>query len=165
MYWTIYILVVSSVILLAFLWNSRKAEHFAASAGTIPTPTQLSTISRDVAKSTTANPDLAKPDMRDWAEARDAFRLFLDAYGMAAQEGRIHDSDANPKAISQMLRIAPLALEDIEKFIAKPETLPSRDILTVAERAKLLANLLRRPGSSKPFPAEGMRQQAKLNAS
>jgi hypothetical protein len=101
--------------------------------------------------------------MRDWAEARDSLQLFLDAYGMAAKEGRLHESEANPKAVAQMLRLAPLALQDVQAFIEKPESLPDRNILDVAERAKLLGNLLRKPGPSAAFP-ESTRQHAAANA-
>ncbi len=149
------ILIMILVILTGFAWyQSAPTEEpfFARSLGTVPEPTQLSSISHDAPKATTANPDLAKPDMRDWADARDSLQLFLDAYGMAAHEGRIHESDANPKAVAQMLRIAPLALQDVERFIEKPETLPDRGILDVATRARLLANMLRRPGESQAFP-------------
>lgn len=166
---TIVIILIVILVLLTgvAVWQQQHKEpteaFFARSMATLPEPTQVSSISRDVAKATTANPDLAKPDMRDWADARDSLQLFLDAYGMAASQGRLHESDANPKAVAQMLRIAPLALQDVEYFIAKPESLPDRGILDVAERAKLLANMLRRPGDMKPV-AENTRQQAAVNA-
>ncbi len=114
--------------------------------GMLPRAKQVSMIPRDSASATTSNPQLAKPDYRDWATARDSFMYFLEVYkpDTAIVSGKQAD-------ITAMLMDAPRFIADIEKFILNPEAVPSRDILERGAEAQELANAMRRVGPADPW--------------
>ncbi len=114
--------------------------------GVLPKAKQGSMIPRDSASATTSNPQLAKPDYRDWATARDSLLYFLEVYkpDTAIVSGKQAD-------ITAMLMDAPKFVADIEKFILNPEAVPSRDILDRGAEAQELANAMRRVGPADPW--------------
>ncbi len=115
--------------------------------GELPEVVQASYIPRDVAAATTANPDLAKPEYRDWVDARDSFTYFLEIYSPAAAA----ESGADPAALQEMLLTAPLYIQQIHEYILKPEAVPSRDLLDRGFEAKQLADAVRRVGPADPY--------------
>ena len=115
--------------------------------GNLPKILQASYIPKDVASATTSNPDLAKPDYRDWVDARDSFTYFLEIYTPEAAA----DSSADPLALKSMLMNAPLYIRRIHEYILKPESIPSRDILEEAKEARQLADAVRRVGPADPY--------------
>jgi hypothetical protein len=119
--------------------------------GTLPEAIQASYIPRDSASATTANPDLAKPDYRDWVDARDSFTYFLEIYTPETAA----DSGADPAALRAMFLNAPLYIRRIHEYILNPEAIPSRDILEEAKEARQLADAIRRVGPADPNPLLG----------
>jgi hypothetical protein len=102
--------------------------------GVLPLAKQTSMIPRDSASATTGNPQLAKPDYRDWANARENLLYFLEAY---------RPSVADPDAQEIVLN-APRYLQQIDAYIRNPEALPSRDLLDRGAEAQVLADRMRR---------------------
>jgi hypothetical protein len=129
-----------------WLLDGATQEGFAILSGTVPVAKQASFIPGDVAGATTSRPDLAKPEIRDWIDARDSLLYFLEAYDPAV----VADSGADPVAVKKMVMEAPVALAKIEAYILDPESVPSRDILETAVEARALADLLRRVGPMDP---------------
>ncbi len=127
-----------------------RPEGFAAPVspvqGRLPEALQSSMIPRDSASATTANPQLAKPDYRDWTDARDSFGYFLEIYtpSAAEQSGKSND-------IAAMLLEVPKYIAQIEQFILKPEAVPSRDLLERGVEARELADSMRRVGPAEPY--------------
>lgn len=117
--------------------------------GRLPMAAQTSFIPRDTAAATTVNPQLAKPDYRDFANARQSFRFFLEAYSPEAALGT--GKQGTQGEIAAMLLDAPRFLQKIETYILKPEEVPSRDILERAIEAEALANAMRRVGPADPW--------------
>jgi hypothetical protein len=115
--------------------------------GNLPKILQASYIPKDVASASTSNPDLAKPDYRDWVDARDSFTYFLEIYTPEAAA----TSGADPLALKSMLMNAPLYIRRIHEYILKPESIPSRDILEEAKEARQLADAVRRVGPADPY--------------
>ena len=129
---------------------TMNQEGFAILSGTVPVAKQASFIPGDVAGATTSRPGLAKPEIRDWVDARDSFLYFLEAYDPTV----VADSGADPVAVKKMVMEAPVALAKIETYILDPESVPSRDILETSEEARGLADLLRRVGPMDPAREE-----------
>jgi hypothetical protein len=102
----------------------------------LPTVSQASYIPRDSASATTTNPQLAKPDYRDWIDARDSFLYFLEIYSPATA-----NEDANA-----MLRDVPALVKQIDAYILDPEAIPSRELLGRAAEARAVADSMRRVG-------------------
>jgi hypothetical protein len=121
-------------------------EGFAASMGTVPAAKQASMIPADVAGATTVNPDVAKPEFRDWVSAKDSFQYFLDVYSAAAARS----TGASQAEIQATLRTAPVDLAAIETYILEPESVPSRDVLARGQVARRLADAMRRVGPMDP---------------
>jgi hypothetical protein len=69
-------------------------------------------IPRDSASATTGNPQLAKPDYREWANARENLLYFLATYTPA-----IADAESQ-----EMMLNAPRYLQQIEAYIRNPES-------------------------------------------
>jgi hypothetical protein len=111
--------------------------------GQVPQPTQASYIPRDSASATTANPLLAKPDYRDWGQARDSFNYFLEIYSPQSADASFNRDD-----IKSMFLNVPYYLQQIEAYIQNPEATPSRDILERGAEAQELANSMRRVGNA-----------------
>ncbi len=133
--------------ILVFLLLHERAEGFLAEPPQAPLaqPKQISFISSDASTSTTANPFLAQPDYRDWWDARDSFRYFLDIYTPQKAELAGVSEKAN-----RMLLQAPQALSLIQTYIRNPEAIPSRTILREGRQARSLANEIRRIGPMEP---------------
>ena len=114
--------------------------------GVLPEALQASMIPRDSASATTSNPQLAKPDYRDWVAAHDSFEYFLDIYTptTALISGKQHE-------VTEMLLEAPRYLSLIKGYIRNPEAVPSRDILDRGHEAQALANAMRRVGAADPY--------------
>ncbi len=112
-----------------------------------PQAAQISMIPRDSASATTANPQLAKPDYRDWIDAREAFTYFLEIYRPATLPPV---GDPDREAITAMFLAAPLYLKQIETYILKPEAVPSRDLLERAAEARRYANRIRQVVPAEP---------------
>lgn len=113
-----------------------------------PVAVQASFIPRDSAAATTANPQLAKPDYRDWTDARDSFNYFLEIYSPAT----VRQVTDVPRAdIDAMFLEAPKYVRQIEDFILNPETTPSRDLLERGFEAQRLANAIRQVGPADPL--------------
>ena len=130
-----------SITLLLFVRAFTHAyEGFVAPVspvqGELPAATQVSYIPRDSASATTANPQLAKPDYRDWADARESFQYFLEVYRPGEEA---------------MFLEAPVHLRAIEDYILNPESVPSRAILERAKEARRLADSMRRVGAADPW--------------
>jgi hypothetical protein len=133
-----------AILLLVLFWVGRVKEGFLAEPpqAPLPQPKQVSFISADASSSTTANPFLAQPDYRDWWNARDSFRYFLDIY--TAEKAK--KAQITEKANAMLLQ-APQALSLIQAYIRNPESVPSRTILRDARTARILADQMRRIGS------------------
>lgn len=114
--------------------------------GMLPVAKQASMIPKDSASASTSNPQLAKPDYRDWSDARDSFNYFLEIYkpDTAIISGKQGD-------VTAMLLEAPRYIAAIEKYILNPEAIPSRDLLDRATEAKELANAMRVVGPADPW--------------
>ncbi len=133
--------------ILVFLFWRGRMEGFLSEPpqAPVPQPKQVSFISADASSSTTANPFLAQPDYRDWWNARDSFRYFLDIYSASkAKEAGIVE-EAN-----RMLLQAPQALALIQKYIRNPEEVPTRTVLRDGRIARKLADQMRRIGPMNP---------------
>jgi hypothetical protein len=129
--------------------HAERAEGFRASGpiqAELPAATQSSFIPQDSAAATTANPELAKPTITDFVDSRDSFKYFLDIYSPEAAAG----AGVGSKAISEMLMKAPRALQKIEEFILRPETIPSAEVIEEAAEARRLADKIRRVGPMDP---------------
>jgi hypothetical protein len=147
------IIIIAAVLVIAgvLYYTSRQTEGFKAAIapiqGQFPAAKQSSFIPSDSATATTANPQLAKPDIRDFVDARDTFQYFLDIYSPASARA----SGASLSAIDAMLRIAPAAQQAIQRYIEKPELIPSREVLHQAVEARSLADAMRRVGPADAF--------------
>lgn len=113
--------------------------------GELPEATQASMIPHASAGASTTNPQLAKPDYRDWVAARDSFQYFLDIYtpDTALISGQQHE-------VAEMLLEAPRYLSLIKAYIRNPEAIPSRDLLDRGAEAQELADAMRRVGPAEP---------------
>jgi hypothetical protein len=146
--WILLILCIAAVLL---YWKALESstEGYIGPVqpvqGQLPKATQISYIPRDSASATTVNPTLAKPDYREWANARQGFQFFLEAY---TPEGAL--GSGKQGEIAAMLLDAPRFLQKIEQFILNPEAIPSRDILERAIEAEALANAMRYVGPADP---------------
>lgn len=141
------------ILCIVAIYKGLKTEGFLVAPvqpvmGELPEAVQASYIPRDSASATTANPELAKPDYRDWVDARDSFTYFLEIYTPTTAA----ESGADPAAIQSMFLNAPLYIRRIHEYILKPEAIPSRDILTEAKTARRLADAIRRVGPADPNP-------------
>lgn len=134
--WILVILCIVGV--LAYLWGLRTLEGFIAPVqpimGVLPVAKQASMIPRDSASATTGDPQLAKPDYRDWANARENLLYFLEAYRPS-----LADAEAQ-----EMVLNAPRYIQQIEAYIRNPEAVPSRDLLDRGFEAQVLADRMRR---------------------
>ncbi len=140
------VLWICAVILIYLYWKGVK-EGFLSEPPQAPVaqPKQVSFISSDASSSTTANPYLAQPDYRDWWNARDSFRYFLDVYSSdkAKKAGSVQEAN-------RMLLQAPQSLAQIQKYIRNPEEVPTRSILREGRTARKLADQMRRIGPMDP---------------
>jgi hypothetical protein len=147
--WILLILCIAAIMLYFRALNS-PVEGYRGPVqpveGELPMAVQASFIPRDSASATTANPELAKPDYREWANARQSFQFFLEAYSPEAAFGSGKGGE-----VAAMLLDAPRFLQKIETYILKPEEVPSRDILERAVEAEVLANAMRRVGAADPW--------------
>jgi hypothetical protein len=120
-----------------YVLGVRTLEGFIAPVqpvqGMLPVAKQSSMIPRDSASATTGDPQLAKPDYRDWANARENLLYFLEAYRPA-----IADAESQ-----EMVLNAPRYLQQIEAYIRNPEAVPSRDLLDRGFEAQVLADRMR----------------------
>ncbi len=132
-------------ILVFFLMHERVEGLTEPPQAPLAQPKQVSFISGDASTSTTANPFLAQPDYRDWWEARDSFRYFLDIY--TPQKAKL--AGVSDKA-NRMLLQAPQALSLIQAYIRNPDAIPSRTILREGRQARQIANEIRRIGPMQP---------------
>jgi hypothetical protein len=73
----------------------------------------------------------------------------LDIYSPEAAAGANLGS-TKKSAIADMLLTAPRALQNIEDFILRPETIPSAEVIEQAAEARRLADAMRRVGPMDP---------------
>lgn len=143
--WILLILCIAAVML--YVRGLETLEGFLVQPvqGELPEVQQASMIPRDSAGASTTNPQLAKPDYRDWVAARESFQYFLDIYtpDAALISGRQHE-------VTEMLLEAPRYLSLIKGYIRNPEAVPSRDLLDRGAEAQELANAMRRVGPAEP---------------
>ncbi len=151
--WMLFILCIAAILLYGMAMNTEGflIAPIQPKRGELPEATQSSYIPRDSASATTANPELAKPDYRDWVDARDSFTYFLEIY----QPATAAESGADLSALQAMFLNAPLYIRRIHEYILNPEAIPSRDILEEGKIARQLADAIRRVGPADPNPLMG----------
>ena len=140
--WIVLILCIVGVVYV--VWPVREGFAIQPIQGEFPEALQASYIPRDSAGATTANPDVAKPDYRDWWDARDSFLYFLEIYSPAS-------AAASGADVGPMLREAPQSIRTIDAYIQDPEAIPSRALLDRGKEARALADRMRRVGPADPW--------------
>ena len=122
--------------------NNNNKEGYIDIQAPFPRIKQASFIPSDSATATTARPELAKPEMRDYVDAHDSFQYLLDAYSPQA----VQSAGVKSRDVAEMIKQAILGIDKIKQYVIRPESVPSRDILKQAADSRQLADKLRRAG-------------------
>jgi ABC-type Zn uptake system ZnuABC Zn-binding protein ZnuA len=125
----------------------QQTEQFLDLQAPFPRIKQASFIPTGASTATTARPELAKPDIREYVEAHDSFEYLLAAYNPAAVER----AGVSTSLVATTVQQAVAGIEKIRQYIRKPESVPSREILTQAATARAIADRIRRVGPADPW--------------